>query len=354
MNIAILTQTFPLNPKDSTAHFMLDFTKGFIDLGHKVIVLVPFHPQLRLKAFKNIKVVTFKYIWPNFLHLLGFGRTLKNDQILPWYVYLLSPFFFIFGSIKLYTLISKYNIEIINAHWILPSGFIAAIVSKVTAIPLVITVAGSDAYIAGQNFFFKLIFKFAYSQAKKVISNSPQLLKDLNISGKIISYPVPLNHEPRTVNHKPIIATAGRKVAKKGFDILRKIFPHIEIISELPIDEFRKKLLETDIFIAYSIRDSKGNLDDASLTILEAMACGCAVITTDLPGNRLIIQHKQNGWLIDPKKPQSIVSAISSLKKSTLLRHRLSLNARETIKKYFTPQIIARDYLSLFGEATTK
>lgn len=353
MSIVILTQTFPLNPKDSTAHFMFDFARGFTELGHQVTILLPFHPKLRVKSFKNIKIFYFKYIWPDFLHLLGFGRTLENDQRLKWFVYFLAPLYLLFATIKLYSTISKYKIEIINTHWILPNGFIAAIVSKLTNTPLFITLPGSDVYLAKQNFLFKWAAKFALSQTKKVISNSPQLLKDLGISGEIISYPVPKNHTPRTIHQELTIATAGRDVEKKGFEILKKIYPEIEIISELSIDQFRKKLLSVDIFIAYSIRDSKGNLDDASLTILEAMAAGCAVITTNLPGNCRIIQHKQNGWLIDPKKPRSLFSAINSLKKDALLRQQLGTAAKLTIKKRFTPEKIAQAYLALF-EATTK
>lgn len=345
MKIIILSQTFPFNPKDHTAHFMYDFAKGLKNRNNKITVLIPFHPKLQINSFKNIRIVPFRYIWPPQLHRLGYGQTLENDQKIKWSVYPLVPFFFIFATTSLYKEISRNKIDIISAHWILPSGFIAAIVSKLTSVPIVITIPGSDAYIARQNWILKLMSKFALSTAHTIVSDSPQFLNDLSVKGEVISYPVPRNKGKRTENTKLKIAAAGRAVEKKGLDIIKKVYPQIEIIQGLPIQKFRQKLLDVDIFIAYSIRDSKGNLDDASVTVLEAMAAGCAVITTDLPGYRQIIKNGENGLLI--KSLSELKEAIGMLKKSESLRKRLGKNARLTIRKHLTPKLIAKKYISL-------
>src|SRR5260221_461612 len=161
-----------------------------------------------------------------------------------------------------------------------------------------ITLPGSDVYIAKKNIFFAWMAHFALFRAQKVVFNSQQLLDELGVKGSVISYGVPENKGKRPTHKHVSIATAGRIVEKKGFDLVKKIYPETEIISGLLISEFRKKLLSVDIFIACSIRDFKGNLDDGSLTILEAMSAGCCVIATDLPGNRNIIQDGNNGLLI--------------------------------------------------------
>lgn len=348
MKILILSQTFPLTPADSTAAFMYDFARGFAQIGETVTVLVPFHPSLKPKLFQGVKVIPFKYVWPDALHLLGFGRTLENDQNLHWFVYLLAPLYYLFGVIAVFKAVHREKPDIISAHWILPNGFIGALVSLFTSAPLFITLAGSDVFISSQNIIFRTMAWFAKKKARRIISNSPRLLADLGTDGQIISYGVPPNPGQRQKGGRITVATAGRPVEKKGITLLQKIIPDIEIISGLPIQEFRQKLLDVDTFIALSIRDSKGNLDDSSLTVLEAMSAGCAVVVSDLPGYRRIIQHGKNGLLVNPSDPEAVKRAVQKLRNSKILRQRLGQAARRTIARSFTPEKIASQYQRLF------
>jgi glycosyltransferase involved in cell wall biosynthesis len=66
-------------------------------------------------------------------------------------------------------------------------------------------------------------------------------------------------------------------------------------------------------------------------TLLEAMACGCAVIGTDVPGIRSIISHKKNGLLID-NRPSSLKESILNILSDNKLRGTLTVNAIEYIK----------------------
>lgn len=347
MRILILTQTFPLTPSDPTAHFMYDFAKGFSQLKHKVFVLLPFHPKLNIRSFPDITLVPFRYIWPDSLHLLGFGRTLKDNSQLPWYVYLLIPFYILFCSTALFRIIKKYHIDVINAHWILPNGFIAAFICQLMNKPLFVTIPGSDAYIARQNRLFKLAAKFAISQARKVFSNAPQLLTDLRVKGEIIPYGVAKKSGQRVKHQNITIASAGRFVEKKGFALLKIAYPDAEIISEVSHGIFLRKLCEVDIFVVPSIRDVRGNIDGSPIILCEAMAAGCAVVATDLPGNRLIIKHNINGLLVKPTV-KDIKQAIDRLKSDQKLRQRLGKAARETISRHFTLDAVANLYIAHF------
>ena len=342
VNIAILTQTFPLSPTDNTAHFMYDFARGLSDADHTVFVLVPFHPLLAPHLFSGIRVIPF---WS---HLIGYGRTITNDQKIPWFVYLLTPLYLLFGTIALLKLVRKEHIDIINAHWVVPNGFCAALVSRITGVPLVITLPGTDVYLAQTNPLARFMSRVAIARAREIISNSPQLLRDLRARGRIISYGVPSNTGTRTRHAGVVVATAGRRVPKKGFEMLQKIYPEIEIITNLPITEFRKKLLTVDIFVAPSIRDSKGNLDDASLVVLEAMAAGCAVVVSDMPGYRRMIKNGKNGMLFPPYDIKAMKRAIEWLRHSKTLRTKLGNAARHTIMTSYTPNIIASQYYEIF------
>ena len=78
-------------------------------------------------------------------------------------------------------------------------------------------------------------------------------------------------------------------------------------------------------------------------TLLEAMACGCAVIGTDVSGINTVIKNNINGLLV-PKNHLSIRCSINMLMNSRNLRLFLSENAQKTIiQEYSLPGILKNE-----------
>lgn len=65
-------------------------------------------------------------------------------------------------------------------------------------------------------------------------------------------------------------------------------------------------------------------------TILEAMATGRAVITTDMPGCREPIRHGVNGLLVPPRDPGALAGAMEQLLSSPALVRQMGEAARKT------------------------
>ena len=65
-------------------------------------------------------------------------------------------------------------------------------------------------------------------------------------------------------------------------------------------------------------------------TLLEAMSCGCAVIGTNVPGIREVIEHEKSGLLVE-ESVESLRSAILRLMDDEGLRIRLGKEARRQI-----------------------
>ena len=93
MNICVLTHTFPRNKEDTPAAFMKKFSDSLVKAGAKVTVVAPFDLKFNRRG-DLFKLVTYKYIWPDSLHLLGYSRTMVKDINLRMRSFFLSPFLF--------------------------------------------------------------------------------------------------------------------------------------------------------------------------------------------------------------------------------------------------------------------
>lgn len=405
MKICILTHTFPrFNGDKISSIFMAEVAQSLVDAGNEVWVLTPFTPVYR--PFKtNYRLVTYKYIFPDFLHKLGYSETLSNDLKLPIIMWFLSPFMYLFGFLALLKLVITEKIDIINAHWVLPNGFIASAVSMLTGTPVVSTLPGSDVYMAKKNILFKVLAIFATWRSNWITSNSGQLIADLDrITGvrlkdksSTIVYGIGsdkfkpdkiLGDKARKIvgysKETIVVLGVGRLVAKKGFEYLIKalpeiiksnkhvkvaiigdgdqkqhlvdlakqlnVFEYIKFLGSVSYTEMNKYYNMADIFILPSIRDEGGNLDDQSVAVMDAMSCGKPVITTSFPGYRLVIKNGVNGFLTEEKDSFSIAQRIIELSQSKTLRGKLGLAARISMVNDFSWPVIGRQYTKLFSE----
>jgi glycosyltransferase involved in cell wall biosynthesis len=70
------------------------------------------------------------------------------------------------------------------------------------------------------------------------------------------------------------------------------------------------------------------------LAVLEAMAAGCCVIATDIPGTNDLIVNHENGLLVAPRDAYGLACAVQALCDQPALRNRLSQAARDTARRY--------------------
>jgi len=85
----------------------------------------------------------------------------------------------------------------------------------------------------------------------------------------------------------------------------------------------------SNIFVLTSITEGM------SMTLLEAMAMGLAVVVTDIPGNKALVEDGKTGILIPPNNPEALAQVLLKLLDDESLRKRLGQNAKEHVEKYF-------------------
>ncbi len=404
MKICLLTHTFPRFDGDIAAPFMHGVASGLVAAGNKVFVLAPYSIQFKPRN-TSYKIITYKYIYPPLLHKIGYSETLVNDKKVKLIMYLLSPFMIIFGVVALLKLIKKEKIDLINAHWILPNGFVGAIASLLTGVPLVSTLPGSDVYMAGKNTIFAKMAKIALDVSKAITSNSSKLFEDLlkitDYSEKdviikkyySIIYGVDpdqfkpdssksgiLKQELGISENDRIVLSVGRLVEKKGFKYLIRAIAKLNnkmiklvivgsgdqkaelenLANELSIqkdvifvggvnyNELVNYYNLADIFVLSSVRDDMGNLDDQSVSVIEAMACGKPIITTNFPGYKLVVSDGKNGYLIPEKNTDSLAEKINYLFIHKAARVSMGKFSRDLTIKRFSWKAIGLQYTKLF------
>lgn len=152
---------------------------------------------------------------------------------------------------------------------------------------------------------------------------------------------VKANH-PTTVFHvygegplrSELLAYAS-KLGLDGSSIFVGAFTHREELAHI--------MAETDIFVMSSI------LEGQPLSIVEAMAYGCPIVTTCVGGIPEIIKDGVNGLLCPPRGPACLAEKIGALIEDPSLRMELGQAARKSYEASpIQPESVCREFVSVY------
>lgn len=89
-----------------------------------------------------------------------------------------------------------------------------------------------------------------------------------------------------------------------------------------------------------------------SNTLLEAMACGCAPVATDVGGNPELVAHEANGLLVPAQDSAALASALARLVNGPALRQRLADASLARARNQFSLDGMITAYGELYASAT--
>ena len=102
----------------------------------------------------------------------------------------------------------------------------------------------------------------------------------------------------------------------------------VRFLGSVPNSQLPAVLQRVCLFVLPS------HLEHQPKALLEAMACGVAVVGTDVPGTRQLIRHRETGYLCGTSADE-IRSAMQDLLSDHNLRRHLGSNAREFVVEHF-------------------
>ena len=85
--------------------------------------------------------------------------------------------------------------------------------------------------------------------------------------------------------------------------------------------------------------------------LIEAAACGRAIVTTDVPGCRDIVRHEENGLLVPVRDAKALAEALARLLNDPGLRARMGGRGREIFLSGFTEEQVLEQTLSVYRAA---
>lgn len=84
--------------------------------------------------------------------------------------------------------------------------------------------------------------------------------------------------------------------------------------------------------------------------LLEAMACGKAVISTAVGGALDVVQDGINGFLVSSRATEEIADSLCRLLADGPMRNRLGTAARQTVIQRFSWQVVGKNYLHCYRD----
>jgi glycosyltransferase involved in cell wall biosynthesis len=225
------------------------------------------------------------------------------------------------------------------------------------------------------------------NSAAAVTCPSPFLLEKFhNFRNDLILMPNPLevssfpfvhreNPKPNLIWLRAFHEIYNPELAPRVIDIVRKIFPDVCLKMGGPVKDESSFLKMKKVAKELAVEDrieisgaiSRGNIagflnqgdiflnttyfDNTPVSLIEAMACGLCIVSTDVGGIPYLLKDGHNALLVPANDAQSMSVAVTQLLREPGLASRISKNARTAAEKFDWSKIMPH-WESLFQTLT--
>jgi glycosyltransferase involved in cell wall biosynthesis len=115
----------------------------------------------------------------------------------------------------------------------------------------------------------------------------------------------------------------------------------VEICGRIAKGDVSARLGEGDVFL------NTARIDNTPVSVIEALACGLCVVSTDVGGIPYLLEHEVDALLVPPGNGAAMASAVRRLHADPALAERLSRNARAKAEQ-FDFNIVLPQWRALF------
>jgi glycosyltransferase involved in cell wall biosynthesis len=117
----------------------------------------------------------------------------------------------------------------------------------------------------------------------------------------------------------------------------------LRVVPGVPRTELRPFFAEADVFL------NTTDVDNTPVSVMEAMACGLCVVSTNVGGLPHLIEEGRDGILVPPNDPDAMAGAVRRIVDEPALASKLSANARRRAEDWDW-QVLLPKWEALFRE----
>jgi glycosyltransferase involved in cell wall biosynthesis len=386
----MITTSYPRTPDDTSAPFIASIAEGVAALGHHVDVVLPHHAMLKEADRNGVTLHAYRFPGDEKDPVWGYAQSLEADVRMKKTVYALAPIAMHRAYRLALKVASKNKPDVVHAHWVLPNGFIGARLSGTLNVPLVVSLHGSDMYLARKRRIFGSFARWVLKRASTITACSPDLRTQAQeLSGRdvrLLEYGVDIKaFSPHGSRGENSVLAIGRLVHKKGFLELIDAFAAVTkydnnstliIVGSGPLMETLRQRAEqqhiadrvqlpgnagraalpgiyasASVVAVPSVVDQAGNQDGLPNVFLEALSSGCAVVASDIPGIRNVVTNREHCLLVPAGNVPALTEALRELLSSPGLRSRLGSAARAKAIQELSWQIKCNEFDRIYQTA---
>lgn len=404
----MLTSSYPKFRGDTTAPFVesiathIAAAKTAAPQGVEVHVVLPEHRELRRGAVEDgVHFHPYRYAPRPAWTLWGYAEALRGDVRLKRGVYALAPLALASSLDTMLRLTARERFDVIHAHWVLPNAPVAALVAQRHKLPLVVSMHGSDVFMAEKNGVFAAAARWCFDRAAWMTACSDDLMQRALALGADESRTelIPYGADAKAFRVQPhdaervraelqlqgehvMILAVGRMVYKKGFEFLVRAMPkilqgapnarlvlvgygdlrdelqahahalglngHVTFAGRVPRQEIAAYFGAADIVSVPSVRDEAGNVDGLPNVVLEGMAAGKPIVASNIAGFPDVIGEGESGLLVPEKDSDAIADAVVRLARDAELRTRLGAHGRAQVHADLNWENVARRFVGVY------
>ncbi len=389
-HLLVLASTYPATAGDGTPSFVRDLAVGLVG-GFAPRLLVPAVPGGAASEDADGVHVTRYRFFPRRWEDVADGAILENVRSRRSRL-LQLPFLMAAQWWGVRREVRRHRPDVIHAHWIIPQGLVARVAAP--GIPLVVTTLGGDLYALNDPISRALKRSvLRHASAVTVMSEDMRARAIALGANADTTYVMPMGAQVAQFADAAVgragsdaegpirLLAVGRLVEKKGFHVLLKALatigadgwhltvvgdgPHradleraaeglpVSFVGQLTREQLARADAEADVAVFPSVRAASGDQDGLPVALLEAMASGCAVVVSDLPGLAEAVEPDVSGIVVPTGDVAALTAALARLVGDRDLTATLG-GAAAVRAQRFDVAAVAAAYAELLGEAASR